>query len=122
MPIKTSEISNEELKQLSNGDYLSSESGEKPIGYKITMNTMRTSGFIQMIGVFQILSGILIIIPITRMIGLFLLLPIIFNIFMMHVYFDNRIDENILTGILLALNILLCIYYSKNIKKIFILK
>ena len=96
MPIKTNQISNEEIEQLSKGDYLNSEIGVKPIGYKITMNTMRTSGFIQMIGIFQILTGILMIIPLTRIIGTFLLLPIIFNIFMMHVFFDNRIEENIL--------------------------
>jgi len=118
MPIKTSEISSEEIDQLSQGDYLSSEEGVKPIGYKITMNTMRTSGFIQMIGIFQILAGVLMMIPLTRIIGTFLLLPIIFNIFMMHVFFDNRIDENILCGALLLINILLCFYYYDSIKKI----
>ena len=118
MPIKTSEISNEEIEQLSKGDYLNSEAGVKPIGYKITMNTMRTSRFIQMIGIFQILAGVLMIIPLTRIIGTFLLLPIIFNIFMMHVFFDNRTDENILCGTLLIINILLCFYYYDSIKKI----
>tara|TARA_Y100001954_G_scaffold224155_1_gene263275 strand:+ start:1550 stop:2002 length:453 start_codon:yes stop_codon:yes gene_type:complete len=120
MPIKTSEISTEEIEQLSKGDYLNSETGVKPIGYKITMNTMRTSGFIQMIGIFQILAGFLMIIPITRIIGTFLLLPIIFNIFMMHVFFDNRIDENILCGTLLFINVLLCFFYYSNIKTIII--
>ena len=120
MPIKTSEISTEEIEKLSKGDYLNSETGVKPIGYKITMNTMRTSGFIQMIGIFQILAGVLMIIPITRIIGTFLLLPIIFNIFMMHVFFDNRIDENILCGTLLFINVLLCFFYYSNIKTIII--
>ncbi len=120
MPIKTNKISNEEIVQLSKGDYLNSETGVKPIGYKITMNTMRTSGFIQMIGIFQILAGVLMMIPLTRIIGTFLLLPIIFNIFMMHVFFDNRIEENILCGTLLFVNVLLCFFYYSTIKTIII--
>ena len=118
MPIKISEISQQELKQLSDNDYLTSNPGEKPVGYKVTMNTMSSSGFIKMIGVFQILSGILMIIPITRIIGTFLLLPIIFNILMMHIYFDNRVDENILCGVLLLVNLFLCSYYYSSIKKV----
>ncbi len=118
MPIKTSEISQEELKQLSEDDYLTSNPGEKPVGYKVTMNTMSSSGFIKMIGFFQIFSGILMIIPLTRIIGTFLLLPIIFNIFMMHIFFDNRVDENILCGGLLLVNMFLCSYYYDSIKKV----
>ena len=37
----------------------------------------------------------------------------------MHVFFDNRVDENIETGILLGLNILLLLPYSNIIKKVF---
>lgn len=74
---------------------------------------MKQSGFLKMIGVAQILAGILMIIPITRIYGLLLLLPIIFNIFMMHLFFDNRMDENILTGVLFLINILLLTYYKK---------
>ena len=96
-----------------NGSY------EAPVGYKITMNTMRQSGFLRLISCFQILSGLLMLIPRTRMVGLLLLLPIIFNIFFMHVFFDNRMHENIETGILLALNILLCSYYYKRLIQIF---
>lgn len=118
MPINTSEISQHEIEQLSLGDYLTSDSGEKPVGYKITMNTMITSGFIKMISIFQILAGILMFIPLTRIIGIFLLLPIIFNILMMHVFFDNRVDENILCGSLLLVNLFLCIYYYNSVKKI----
>lgn len=117
MPIKTSEISQEELKQLSEGDYLTSNPGQKPVGYKVTMNTMSSSGFIKMIGVFQILSGVLMIIPLTRIIGTYLLLPIIFNILMMHIFFDNRVDENILCGGLFLVNLFLCSYYYNSIKK-----
>ena len=89
-----------------------------PIGYNITMNTFKTSGYLGLVSIFQIIAGLLMIIPQTRLCGLLLLLPIIFNIFMMHVYFDNRMHENVETGILLAINTLLCVYYYKDILNI----
>ena len=88
---------------------------EAPVGYNLTMNTMRQSGFLKMIGVFQILAAILMLIPRTRLVGLLLLLPIVFNIFFMHVFMDNRLHENVETGILLFVNLLLASYYAKNI-------
>jgi len=111
MPIKLKDISKEEIVEtiIEKGSY------EAPVGYKITMNTMRQSGFLRLISVFQILAGILMIIPKTRMAGLLLLLPIIFNIFFMHVFFDNRMHENVETGILLLLNLVLCSFYYKKV-------
>lgn len=88
---------------------------DAPIGYNLTMNTMRQSGFLKMIGIFQILSGVAMLIPVFRFMGLLLLLPIIFNIFFMHVFMDNRMHENIETGILLAVNLVLISYYYKQI-------
>lgn len=118
MPIKLKDISKEEIVEtiIVKGSY------EAPVGYKITMNTMRQSGFLRLISVFQILAGILMIIPKTRIAGLLLLLPIIFNIFFMHVFFDNRMHENIETGILLLLNLLLCSYYYKKIFRFIIVE
>ena len=89
-----------------------------PIGYNITMNTFKQSGFLDLISVFQILAGIMILFPFTRLAGLLLLLPIIFNIFFMHVFFDNRMDENLVTGTLLVINLFLCSSYHKKIIKI----
>lgn len=86
-----------------------------PLGYKLTMNTMRQSGFLQLIGVFQLLTAILIIVPRTRLLGLLFLLPIILNIFFIHVFMDNRMHENIETGIPLGVNLLLLAYYTKQI-------
>jgi len=114
LPIKLKDISKEEIVST----IIDNNSYEAPVGYKITMNTMRQSGFLRMISIFQILAGILMIIPKTRMLGLLILLPIIFNIFFMHVFFDNRMHENIETGILLALNIGLCSYYYNRLKQI----
>ena len=107
MPIKLKDISKEEIVEtiIEKGSY------EAPVGYKITMNTMRQSGFLRLISVFQILAGILMIISKTRMAGLLLLLPIIFNIFFMHVFFDNRMHENVETGLLLLLNLILCSFF-----------
>ena len=95
------------------------DSYEAPVGYNIVMNTFKQSGFLGMIAIFQIIAGILMIVPKTRLFGLLFLLPMIFNIFFMHVFFDNRVDENIETGILLALNILLLLPYSNIIRKVF---
>lgn len=114
LPIKLKDISKEEIVST----IIDNNSYEAPVGYKLTMNTMRQSGFLRMISIFQILAGILMIIPKTRMLGLLILLPIIFNIFFMHVFFDNRMHENIETGILLALNIGLCSYYYNRLKQI----
>ena len=114
MPIKLKDISKEEIVST----IIDNNSYEAPVGYKITMNTMRQSGFLRMIAIFQILAGVLMIIPKTRMLGLLILLPIIFNIFFMHVFFDNRMHENIETGILLAVNVGLCSYYYNRLKQI----
>ena len=114
LPIKLKDISKEEIVST----IIDNNSYEAPVGYKITMNTMRQSGFLRMISIFQILAGILMIIPKTRMLGLLILLPIIFNIFFMHVFFHNRMHENIETGILLALNIGLFSYYYNRLKQI----
>ncbi len=94
---------------------------EAPVGYNITMNTFKQSGFLDLVSVFQIIAGLLIIIPKTRLFGLLLLFPVIFNIFMMHVFFDNRPHENIETGILLFLNILLLLHYYKKVFRLILL-
>jgi uncharacterized membrane protein YphA (DoxX/SURF4 family) len=118
IPIKIKSITQEEIVEtiIEKGSY------EAPVGYKITMNTMRQSGFLRLIAVFQIIAGILMILPKTRLAGLLFLLPMIFNIFFMHVFFDNRMDENLVTGSLLALNIILCSYYYKRIQCILLEK
>lgn len=118
IPIKIKSITQEEIIEtiIERGSY------EAPVGYKITMNTMGQSGFLRLIAFFQIIAGILMIIPRTRLAGLLFLFPMIFNIFFMHVFFDNRMDENIVTGSLLALNIILCSYYYKRIQLILLEK
>ena len=116
IPIKLKEVSSEEI----TATIIERNSYEAPVGYKITMNTMRQSGFIRVISLFQIFAGVLMIIPKTRLAGLLILVPIILNIFLMHLFFDNRIGENILTGTILTLNVVLCSYYYKRIQRVLI--
>ena len=101
---------------------IENDSYAPPVGYKIVMNTFKQSGYLAFVSIFQIVAGILIIIPLTRLAGLLLLLPIIFNIFFMHIFFDNRLDENITTGSILILTIFLCSFYIKNIKYVFYIR
>ena len=115
-------LSSDKLKTLDKSQVeeyiIENDSYAPPVGYKIVMNTFKQSGYLAFVSIFQIVAGILIIIPVTRLAGLLLLLPIIFNIFFMHIFFDDRLDENIITGSLLILTIFLCGFYMKNIKNI----
>jgi uncharacterized membrane protein YphA (DoxX/SURF4 family) len=86
-----------------------------PTGYNLTMNTLNQNGFLKLIGVFQILAGLLIIVPPTRLGGLILLLPVVLNIFLLHVFIDDRPHENVETGILLGINLLLLSFYYKTL-------
>ena len=118
----TGKLSSDKLKTLDKKlveEYIiENDSYAPPVGYKIVMNTFKQSGYLAFVSIFQIVAGILIIIPLTRLAGVLLLLPIIFNIFFMHIFFDNRLDENITTGSILILTIFLCSFYMKNIKYI----
>jgi len=60
---------------------IENDSYAPPVGHKIVMNTFKQSGYLAFVSIFQIVAGILIIIPLTSLAGLLLLLPIIFNIF-----------------------------------------
>ncbi len=93
---------------------------ESPASFKLTMKAMKQSGFLHIIGVFQILAALLIAYPATRLLGLLVLLPIITNIFLLHVFMDNRMHENVETGLLLAVTLLLISYYYKNISSVFL--
>ncbi len=115
MRLKNITVENQELivqKIIVEQDY------SAPFGYDITMNTMRQSGFMKFIGVFQMLAGLLMLIPYTRLAGLLMLLPIILNIFLMHVFFDNRAHENMETGRLLGITVVLLLFYWKPIFEI----
>src|SRR5690606_36343343 len=61
-----------------------------PLVYQQVITGMCESGMLKVVGFFQILSGILLLIPRTRLFGAIVLLPIIFNIFILHLFLDNR--------------------------------
>ncbi|KAA5536108.1 hypothetical protein F0919_00100 [Taibaiella lutea] len=90
-----------------------------PVPFKLAVKMLKVSGFLKMVGVLQILSGLLILFPKTRLGGLIFLLPVTLNIFFIHLFMDNRMDENIETGIFFTLNLLLLLAYSKKIGTLF---
>lgn len=67
--------------------------------------------FMYMVGWLQFIAGALLLIRPTRLLGALLLAPITFNIFVIHVLLDNRWDEYLLTGLLLAANLLIVFSY-----------
>lgn len=90
-----------------------------PQEYIQVINAFCHSGFLKMVGFLQLLSGILLLIPRTRVLGAFLLLTIILNIFMIHAFLDNRPGELVESGIPLALNAILIALLHDRWKSIF---
>lgn len=91
-----------------------------PQDYINVINALCHSGFLKMVGAIQILSGLLLIVPRTRMAGSVILLPVIVTIFMLHLFLDNRPEELIETGIPLLGNILLIVLmYDRKEKLLF---
>ena len=90
-----------------------------PLDYQHVITAFCQSGFSKVVGGLQILSGILLLIPRTRLFGAIMLLPIIANIFLIHLFLDNRFDELVETGIPLAMTILIITMSSKNWRGIF---
>lgn len=104
------------------GQQISDSNYKSPTTFKLTTKSMSESGFLKVVGILQILSGLLIFIPKTRLIGLGVLLPVTINIFLLHLFMDNRPDENIETGLFLGLNLVLIIYYWKRLQLLLIPK
>ena len=95
---------------------------EKPYAFSLAVKSMKVNGMLYVIGIIQILAGLFMLVPRTRLLGLALLLPIILNIFLMHVFMDNRMDENIETGAYAGLTLILILYYYQRLKLIFVPK
>lgn len=88
----------------------------RPTSFQLSMRAFRSSGFFYLIGSLQLLSGLLMFWPSTRLLGLVVLLPVTINIFTMHVFMDNRMDENVETGLWLLLNVGLMMAYWPQLK------
>jgi len=89
---------------------------ESPITFRMAIKTLKACDFMLMVGVLQLLAGVLILIPHTRLIGLLVLLPVAVNIFCFHFFMDNRPEEDIETGFLLLLNVILVLFYYRHFK------
>lgn len=90
-----------------------------PLSYQQVITGMCQSGMLKVVGFFQILSGLLLLIPRTRLFGAIMLLPIIFNIFCLHLFLDNRPEELLETGIPLAINLAILVLYFPKWKVLF---
>ncbi|WP_306567279.1 DoxX family protein [Flavobacterium lindanitolerans] len=84
-----------------------------PLNYRNLITALCTSGFTKVVGFLEIASGILLIIPRTRLLGSIILLPVIITIFLFHLLIDNRPHELVETGIpLLAAILVFASYYN----------
>ncbi len=89
-----------------------------PLEYRNLISTLCNSGFTKIVGFIEVLSGLLLIFPRTRLLGSILLMPVIITIFLFHLLIDNRPHELVETGIPLAVNVLIFIAHYKDWKGI----
>jgi len=82
-----------------------------PVDYIMLIGILCKSQYFKMIGLFQILGGLLLVIPKTRLLGVIALLPIVFVIFTLHLFLDNRPEELVETGVPL-LGLVLVLWYE----------
>jgi len=87
-----------------------------PQDYMNLMSALCNSGFTKVVGFFEVLAGVLLIFPKTRLVGVIILLPVINTIFLFHLLIDNRPDELIETGIPLGIAIIIFLYHYKDWK------
>lgn len=89
-----------------------------PLMYQQVITAFCTSGFFKVIGVIQVLSGLLLIVPKTRLMGALVLLPVVINMFLIHFFLDNRPEELWETGIPLAMTVLIVLMNFGKLKKV----
>lgn len=89
-----------------------------PLEYRNLISTLCNSGFTKVVGVIEVLSGLFLIFPRTRLLGSILLMPVIITIFLFHLLIDNRPHEFVETGIPLAINLLIFASHYKDWKGI----
>jgi len=93
-----------------------------PLEYQQVITNMCQSGMLKVVGFFQVLSGLFLLIPRTRLVGAIILLPIIFNIFILHLFLDNRPHELVETGIPLLITLFIIGYYFQIWRNLFVKK
>jgi uncharacterized membrane protein YphA (DoxX/SURF4 family) len=82
------------------------------------MTVLCETGFTKIIGGIEVVAGLLLIFPKTRLTGTFIIMPIIICIFLIHALIDNRIYELLETGIPLSATLLIFAFHQKNWKLI----
>lgn len=89
-----------------------------PLAYQQVITAFCKSGFFKVVGAIQVLSGLLLIIPRTRLLGAVLLLPVAINMFLIHFFLDNRPEELWETGIPLGMTVLVILFSWSKVKRI----
>lgn len=83
----------------------------------------QTGYFWQVLGICELLFGLMLIIQGTRLVGAVFLLPITLHIFLFHLFLEiNEIQELIQTGVLLAINIALVLKEREKLKPLLWIK
>ena len=82
---------------------------EETLQKVLYINGMKQTGYAwQVLGIFEILFGILVIIQFTSFVGSVFLLPITAHIFLFHVFLEaDETGELVMTGLLMAANLFL---------------
>lgn len=70
-----------------------------PQDYQDLIGILCRSGYTQMVGAIQIIAGLLLVVPKTRLAGAMLLTPVVVVIFTLHYFIDNRPEELVETGL-----------------------
>lgn len=91
-----------------------------PIEYQNVITAFCQSGFFKIVGFLQALSGLLLIIPKTRLLGAAILLPVVINMFLIHFFLDNRPEELWETGIPMVMTVFIILMNFGKVKKIFV--
>lgn len=80
-----------------------------------------TGYFWPMLGVAEILCGLLLLSQIFALLGAVMLVPISLNIFLFHLFLEgHELEELALTGLYFLANLLLIAYHFKDLKPVFI--
>lgn len=81
----------------------------------------QTGYFWPMLGVAEIVAGILLISQYLSLLGAIILIPITLNIFLFHAFLEpHDTQEFIMTGLYLIINILIILYHYKQLKPVFL--
>lgn len=91
-----------------------------PLAYQQVITAFCQSGFFKVVGAIQALSGLLLVLPRTRLLGAALLLPVTINMFLIHLFLDNRPEELWETGIPLVMTMLIIVLHWNKVKRIFL--